>query len=144
MTSLQIFLNIILFLLSSLVTGLRFMSISSLVLELWQFPFIRVWPDIRKLKVSRSEFCPISEDWGESGIPNLARVSLMKCYWTLQDARVTAFTVFELLMENQHGEGGGNHPPPPRLGLNRSSKFWGYLGQFPPPNRKNKNLHILL
>ena len=36
-----------------------------------------------------SEFCPISEDWGELGIPNLARTSLIKCYWMLQNARVT-------------------------------------------------------
>ena len=27
-----------------------------------------------------SEFCPISGDWDELGIPNLARMSLMKCY----------------------------------------------------------------
>ena len=35
-----IFFDVILFLLSSLVNGPSFMSISSLVLELWQFSFI--------------------------------------------------------------------------------------------------------
>ena len=35
----------------------------------------------------------------------------------LQNARVTAFTVFELLMGNQQGGGGVKLPPPPRLGL---------------------------
>ena len=36
-------------------------------------------------------------------------MSLMKCYWMLENARVTAFTVSELLGENQHdwGERGG-------------------------------------
>ena len=29
----------------------------------------------------------------------------MKCYWMLQNAKVTAFTVSELLRENQQGEG---------------------------------------
>ena len=40
------FYDVGLFLLSSLVIGSSFMSISSLVLELWQFIFIRVWPEI--------------------------------------------------------------------------------------------------
>ena len=38
----------------------------------------------------------------------------------LQNSRVTAFTVFQLLRENQLGEGGGKitpRPTPPRLGL---------------------------
>ena len=48
MTSTSNFFDIFLFLLSSLVTGPSFMSISSLVLELWQFSFIRDWPEIRK------------------------------------------------------------------------------------------------
>ena len=55
--------QVVLFLLSSLVTG--FMSISSLVLELWQSSFIRDWPEIRKSEIPPCEFCPISGDWGE-------------------------------------------------------------------------------
>ena len=62
----------------------------------------RDWPEIQKLKIHSSEFCPISWDWDELGMPNLTRMSLMKCYWMLQNARVTAFTVSELLRENQH------------------------------------------
>ena len=73
------------------------MSISSLVLELWQFPFIRVWPEIWKSEIPPSEFFPISGDLGKLGIPNLARTSLIKCYWMLQNARVLNFTVSELL-----------------------------------------------
>ena len=41
----------ILYLLSSLVTGPSFMSISSLVLELLQFSLIRDWSEIRKLDI---------------------------------------------------------------------------------------------
>ena len=44
---------------------------------------------------------PISGDWGELGIPNLVRTSLIKCDRMLQNARVTAFTVSELIRENQ-------------------------------------------
>ena len=41
----------------------------------------------------------------------------------LQNARVTAFTVSELLRENQQGGWGGVQlpHPPPRLGLNEAS-----------------------
>ena len=35
----------------------------------------------------------------------------------LQNARITAFTVSELLRGNQQGEGGDYPSPPPRLGL---------------------------
>ena len=82
----------------------KFMSISSLVLELRQFSFIMDWPEILKLQIPLSDFCPISGDWGELGIPHLARMSLMKCYWMLQYGRVATFTVSELLRENQQVE----------------------------------------
>ena len=89
-----------LFPLSGLVTGSSFMSISSLVLELWQFPFIRDWPEIQKSEIPPSEFCQISGDWVELGISNMARASLIKYHWMLQNVRVTAFTVSELLRKN--------------------------------------------
>ena len=41
----------VLFLLSNLVTGPSFMSISSLVMDLEQFYFIRDWPEIWKLEI---------------------------------------------------------------------------------------------
>ena len=85
-TSSSNFFDVVLFLLSSLVTGPSFMSISSLVLELWQFSFIRDWPEIRKSDITPSEFCPISGDRGELEIPNLAQMFLMKCYRMLQNA----------------------------------------------------------
>ena len=109
MTSSSIFFDVVLFLLSSLVAFPSFMSISSLVLELWQFSFIRDWAEIRKSEIPLSEVCPISEDWGRLWIPNWARMFTM-----------TAFTVFELLRENQMGgwgRGGKIIPssPPTRI-----------------------------
>ena len=65
------------------------------------------------------EFCPISGDWDELWIPNLARMSLIECYWMLQNSRFTAFTVFVLLWEHQMGGKITPPPPPfpPRLGI---------------------------
>ena len=97
------FFDVVLFLLSSLVTGRSFMSISALILELWQFSFIRDWPETWKSEIPPSEFCPISGDWGELWVPNLARMSLIECHWMLQNSRVTTLTVLELLGENQLG-----------------------------------------
>ena len=74
------FFDVALFLLSGLVTGPSFMSISSLVLELWQVSFIRDWPKTQKSEIPPSEFCPISADWDEVEIPNLAQTPLIKCY----------------------------------------------------------------
>ena len=96
MTSSSIYFDV-LFLLSGLVTGPSFMSMLSLNLELWQFSFIGDWLEIQKSEIPQSEFCPISGDWSELGLPNLAGMSPMKCYWKLQNARVTACTVSELL-----------------------------------------------
>ena len=100
------FVDVFLLLLSSLVTGPNFMSISSLVLELWQFSFIRDWPKIPKSEIHLSVFCPISGDWNELWILNLAGMSPLECYWMLQNSSVIAFTVFELLWENKLGGGG--------------------------------------
>ena len=114
MTSTSIFFDVVLFLLSILVTGPSFMSMSSPFLELWQFSFIRDWPEIRKSEIPTSEFFPISGDWGNLWIPHLVRMSLTECYWMLLKSRVTAFTVFELLRENQLvEEGGGKNTPYP-------------------------------
>ena len=56
--------------------------------------------------------CPKSGGWGELGIPNLARVTLIRCYWMLGNASVTAFTLSELLRENERGRGGGGFKGP--------------------------------
>ena len=82
------------------ITGSSFMSISSLVLELWQLPCIRDWPEIGKSEIHQSEFCSISGDWE---MKNLAWTSLIKCCWMLQNARVTAFTIAALLRKTNRG-----------------------------------------
>ena len=92
--------------LSVLVTGVNLMSASLLVLELWQFSLIENRTEICKLEISPSELCPISGDWGKLQIPNLIQMSLIKCYWMLQNASVTAFTGSESLRDTQQGEGG--------------------------------------
>ena len=56
------FFNGVMFPLSSLVTGPSFMSMSLLVLELWQFSFLRDWPEIRKSETLLSVFYP---NWDE-------------------------------------------------------------------------------
>ena len=65
--------------------------------------FYKNWPEIRKSEIPPSEFCPISGDWGKLWIPHLARMSLIEFYWMLQNSRITAFTIFALLRENQLG-----------------------------------------
>ena len=94
-----------------LVTGPLVMSISSLVLQLWEFSFIRDWPETRKLEIPPFKFCPISGDWDKLWIRNLAQMSIIECYWMLQNARVTAFTVFKLFL----GKPTGGLLPPPHL-----------------------------
>ena len=123
MTSSLNFFHLVVFLLSSSVTGPSFMSMPWLVLELWQFSFIKDWPEIRNLEIHSSRFCLISGDWGKSGIPNLAQMSLINCYSTLQNARVKAFTFSELLRENQQVAKIAPPPPPPRLGLKSFVSF---------------------
>ena len=92
-----------------------FLSKLWLFLELWQFSFIMDWPEIQKLEIPPSGFCQISADWDMLWIPNLTRMSLIKSYWFLQNIRVTAYTVSNLLRKNQQGV--KLPSPPPRLGL---------------------------
>ena len=105
MTSSSIFFFDVLLLLSSLITGSRFMSMSTLVLELWQFPFIRNWPEIQISEIYLSRFCWISGDWGKLGIPNLARKFLIKYYWMMQNA--AAYCFYRLWVIKGKPTGGG-------------------------------------
>ena len=85
----------------------KFHVILWLILELAQFLFINDWPEIWKSEIPPSEFWQISGDWNELGIPHLARMSLIKSYWTLKNARVTTFAVSKLFRKNQVGGGVG-------------------------------------
>ena len=82
----------------------------------------RNWPEIRKSEIPLSEFCLVSGDWGKLGIPNLTRMSIMKCYWMLQNAGVTAFTLSELLREKQQWKISQS-----RLGLNVCPDFFSQV-----------------
>ena len=95
MASTSNFFEISLFILSGLVTGPSFMSISWLVLELWQFLFIKGWPKIQKSEIPPSEFCPISWDLDKLGMPKLGQMFLIKFYWMLQNTRVKLFLSYE-------------------------------------------------
>ena len=95
------FFDAVLFLLWNLVTG-------SNSCQYYHF----FWSWIQKSEIPTSEFFPISGEWDELGIPNLARMFLLKSFlWMLQNAIVTAFTVFELLRKRQ-GEIKIHYPPP--------------------------------
>ena len=85
--------------------------------------FLRDWLEIRKLEIARSELCPLSWEWGELRIPNLVATSLIKSYWILQNARVTAFTVSDLLREYQQGRWVVVKVSQPRLGLSFLTVF---------------------
>ena len=116
MKSTSDFFDVVLFLLSSLFTGPSLMS-TSLVLELWQFSFIRDWLEIRKYPhLSFAQYL----ETGASYRYQIWQMSLINCDWMLQNSRVTAFTAFELLRENQLG---GITPLPPRLGLILTQMF---------------------
>ena len=52
-------------------------------------------------------------DWGELWTPNLAQMFLIEFYGMLQNFRVTVFTIFELLRENQLVVGGKITSSPP-------------------------------
>ena len=88
------------------------------------FYFIRDWPEIRKLEIPPSEFCPISGDWGGLRIQNLARTTLIKCYWILKNNKITAFIVSEKLRENQQREGKGESKITPQIQI--MVKLWPY------------------
>ena len=74
------FFDVVLFLFSTLVTGPSFIPISSLVLVLWLFTFIRDWPEIWKSKIPRLSFA-ISGDRGKLGtdVSNKMLLNAAKC-----------------------------------------------------------------
>ena len=105
------FLDVVLFLLSNLVTAPSFISISSLDLELWQLRFIWDSLDIRKSEITLSELFPISGDSGKLEIPNLARMSLIKAY-LLNIAKCQSYSFYRLwVIKGKATWGGGLHHP---------------------------------
>ena len=125
------FFDVALFLLSSLVTVPIFMSLSSLVLELWQFLFIRDWPKIRKRDCPRLSFAQYLET---------GRVKKTKFGTNISDKMLLnaakwqgySFYRFWVIKGRPIGEGGGGGvgvklpaPHPLKLGLiTRFMKGW--------------------
>ena len=119
MTSSGNFFDVVIFLLSGLVTGPTFMSISSLVLELWLFFFVRDWPEIWKWEIPLFKFCLTSGDWGSrntkfgTDVSNEMLLFAAKC----QGYSFCRFWVIKGNPTVWGGGGGVKLPPPPRLGL---------------------------
>ena len=92
------FSEVVVFLWSSLVIGPTFMSISLWVMTIFLY---KGWT--RNPEIGNTPVWVLANIWrlGWVRIPNFAQISPMKFYWILQ--KVTAFTVSELLRENQQG-----------------------------------------
>ena len=103
MTSSSISSYVVVFLLSGLINGPSFIMISFLVLELWQFLFIRDWPEIRKSERPLSEFCPIPGEWCKLPYAAKCQVYSFYCFWVIKGKPT--------------GGGIKKLPPPTRLGL---------------------------
>ena len=117
MASSSNFLDFSLFLLSSLVTGVSFMSISSLFQKLWQFTFIRI--------NQKSENCILPSTWRLEEVRNTKFGTDVsnEIYKMMQSARVAAFTVSNLLRENQQVK----LPPLLPIRVNGPHDFYGLL-----------------
>ena len=117
MTSSSDFFDVAVFLLSSLVTGPSFMSITGLVLELWQFLFIKDWPE------SEIGNTPV---WAWANIWKLGRVRETKFSTIVSNKSLLnaaklhgySFYSFWVIKGKLTGGRGVKLPPPPlRLGL---------------------------
>ena len=78
----------------------------TLVLEFWQFTFIWDWPEIQKSEIPPSEFCPISRDWDELGIPNLAKISLIMSRMLLNVAKYQGYSSYRFWVIKGNPTGG--------------------------------------
>ena len=120
MTSLSDFFDVSVFFLSSLVTDPSFTSISWLVLELWQFLFVKNWSEVRKSLPNIWK----AEQWE---IPNLARISLIKRYWMLQKCQGYSSYCFWVIKKKATVK---LPPPQTRLGLNESKLHLNNYGNI--------------
>ena len=100
------------------------MSMLWLLLELWQFSFIKDRTGIQISEIPRSASCSLHEDWVELRIPNLAKISLLNSYCMLKNARVAGFVVSKLVRENNRGKTTTPpHPPSPRNNWNTINTY---------------------
>ena len=106
------FFDAVLFLLSSLVTGPSFMSISLQVLELWQFPFIRDWPEICKSEMHLSLVWVLVNIWRLAQVRNTKFATNVSNKMLLNAAKWQGYSYYRFWVIKGKPTGGQ-----PRLGL---------------------------
>ena len=79
MTSLSDFFDVSVFFLSSLVTDPSFTSISWLVLELWQFLFVKNWSEVRKSLPNIWKAEQLRDTKFGTNFPNKTLLNATKC-----------------------------------------------------------------
>ena len=75
--------DVIVFFFLRLESGLSFMILSVLVLELWQYLLKQIWPKIWELQTPRPKSCTTFWNWKELGISKLPWVFPMSSYYML-------------------------------------------------------------
>ena len=86
--------DVFIFLLSIWDCGISFLSISLLVLNLWQLLLITDWT--RNLEIKKTDVWNLSSQWGLRQIYNTkyrASVSISS-YWILKSCKIQLFTIF--------------------------------------------------
>ena len=124
MTSSSNFFDVTLFLLSSLVTGPGFMSISSLVLELWQFTFTRV-----DQKSGNTLVWVLPNIWGLRRVRDTKFATDVPNKMLLNVATSQVYSFYPFWVSKGKPTGGEiTLPLPPlRLGLNTLLWLWTFL-----------------
>ena len=99
-----------------IVTGRNFMSVSLLVLELWQFSFIRDWSGFRKSEIELSEFFP--NIWRLGRIRDSTFGMNVSNKMLLNAAKCQAYSIYRFWVITGKPTGGGDyHLSPPKLGV---------------------------
>ena len=117
MTSSSDFFGNVLLLLSSSDTGPSFMSISSLVLELWQFLFIRDWAEI-----GNTPIWVLPNIWRLGRVRNIKFGTNFSNKLSLNAAKWQGYSLYRFWVIEGKLTGGGGRvklptPPPLRLGF---------------------------
>ena len=119
--------NVVLFLLTSIATGPGFMLISSLVVKLWQFLFIKDWPEIQKSKITPSVWLNI---WRLLRASNTKFGANVSNKMLLNDAKCQGYSFYRFwaIKEKPTGRGGGGgadtNPHAPRLKVNADAGWY--------------------
>ena len=142
MTSSSSFFDVVLLLLSILVTGSSFMSISSLVLKLWQFSYIRGWPEIGNTPVwILANIWRLGQDRDSKFGKNVSNKILRNA----AKCQGYSFYHFWVIKEKPIGEIKLPHPPH-RLGLInlQAGYYFFYFNEFSYQSAKLKVLSCYL